>query len=298
MADITPPKDLFEALSKLTNDLEDNEDSNEAEKDEEFERLLNEFIHSEEGEDTEEEKDTEAEKKNEDDDTSQDGYQLCCSIDNNPNVYPVQGCIDEIKPDWGLYLHVDLVIPDINEQNTLIIKGTSLRCNGELNVRFDPETIALHRDGNRLHLKPTLLTDLFGFGYELGEDETDFLYIMVDRNDGLLICHTISVIGPWPTSPKPEGYKIDFGLYKDMWDCLGEIHGKMGWEQFKSRMDEMVARWQVGIMRDNVGLAINKPILHTIIMGNSGTGKSKSVCPFFYLCSGFFTAYVEDSSLF
>ena len=270
MAEITTPEDLFEALSELTDDLKVPEEAGLTdEQEKEFNLLLDAFMQTE--------REMEKKKKKQNKENSRHGYKLCCCVDDDPSEHLVEGFIKEIKPDWGLYVHVDLVLPDVDEQNTLTVNVTAIRGKGEIEGRFDPETIALFRDGNHLHLKPTLLTDFFGSEYKLSKDEDDILYLILSKNGETLSSYRIAIKGPWPTSPKPDGYTIDNSINKDLTVSQELIHQKIGWTQFKSRMDEMVSRWQVGTLRDRAGLSINKPKLHTIIMGNPGSGKSTCV---------------------
>ena len=110
-------------------------------------------------------------------------YKLLCCVDARQAEYPVTAPVDEIIPESGLYVHVDLVIPDLEEQGDLLVAVTTLLGTGIVKGWFDKVNIPLYRDGDHLHLKPTLLTDLFGPEYVLDEDEQDFLVMTLYKDD-------------------------------------------------------------------------------------------------------------------
>ena len=245
-------------------DIDDDEDEEDKIVGDEFERLLNDFIK------------TEMEKENDED--KPDGYDLLCSVDESPAELPVQGVIDEIIPERGQYAHVDLVISDIEEQSDLRVEVTTLRGTEALNGWFDKVNIPLYRDGNHLHLKPTLITDLLGRDYKLDKDEQDALVILLYKDAEVIYSRRIPIRGPWPSSVKPydacaKHIKDDQNTSEQM-QVINEL---AGWNNFKSRMAEMVSRCEVGKMRKDAGLKANSPRLHTVIIGNPGTGKSSSV---------------------
>ena len=206
------------------------------------------------------------------------GYDLLCSVDESPAELPVHGIVDEIIPERGMYLHVDLVIPDIEEQGNLWVEVTTLRGTGALNGWFDKENIPLYRDGNHLHLKPTLITDLFGQDYKLAGDEQDTLVLMLYKDGEEIHIRKIPIKGPWPSACKPfEACAKQIKDGQSTPEQMDIINERAGWHHFKTRMAEMVSRCQVGKMRQDAGLAANGPKLHTVIIGNPGTGKSSCV---------------------
>ena len=62
-----------------------------------------------------------------------------------------------------------------------------------------------------------------------------------------------------------------------MTDIMTKIGQQKGWDNFKGRMKEMVTRCEVGGIREKAGFSKNPPRLHTAIIGNPGTGKTKAV---------------------
>ena len=76
--------------------------------------------------------------------------------------------------------------------------------------------------------------------------------------------------------------KLEFGNFNEHKPQLPEevissIGLQKGWDNFKARMDEMLTRCQVGQKREKAGFSQNLPHLHTAIIGNPGTGKTKAV---------------------
>ena len=246
-------------------DIDDDEDDDgNGNVDDEFERLLNDFIKTEMGKDDDEDKPV--------------GYDLLCCVDESPAELPVQGVIDEIIPERGQYVHVDLVISDIEEQSDLRVEVSTLRGTEVLNGWFDKVNIPLYRDGNHLHLKPTLITDLLGKDYKLDKDEQDYLVMILYKDADEIYSRKIPIRGPWPSAGKPfEACAKQFKDNQDMGEQMDIINERAGWHNFKARMAEMVSRCDVGKMRKDAGLTANSPRLHTVIIGNPGTGKSSCV---------------------
>ena len=201
-------------------------------------------------------------------------YDLFCSVDESATENLVQGVPEAIYPARGLYVHVDLVIPDADEENELLVEVSPGKGADVLKGWFDGNSIPLFRDGNHLHLKPTLLTDLFGKEYSLAEDEEDQLIMTLYRNDDLVLVRKIPIKGPWPISAIPGK---DYVPGRCISDQMAVINERPGWLNFKARMAEMVSRCSVGALRKEAGLVSNAPRLHTVVMGNPGTGKSSCV---------------------
>ena len=213
-----------------------------------------------------------------DDDYSSSDYELLCEMHEKPTEYLVQECIKEIEPERGLYVHVDLVIPDIEEEDELRVEVTTLRGTEMIQGWFDKNNIPLYRDGDHLHLKPTLLTDLLGKDYKLDKDEQDQLVMILYKNEKEHYSRKIPIKGPWPSATKPyDSCMKAFKANEDIPEQIAIINERPGWQNFKARMDEMVSRCKVGALRKEAGLTSNTPTLHTIIMGNPGTGKSSMI---------------------
>lgn len=243
-------------------------DDDDEEEDAEFNRLLNLFMKGSSNTPDEEE----------DGDDNDSGYELLCELHEKPTEYLVHKSITEIEPERGLYVHVDLVIPDIEEENELRVEVTTLRGTEMIQGWFDKNNIPLFRDGNHLHLKPTLLTDLFGKDYKLDKDEDDQLVMILYKNEKEHYSRKIPIKGPWPSATKPyDSCMKAFKANEDIPEQMAIINERPGWQNFKARMDEMVSRCKVGALRKEAGLTSNSPTLHTIIMGNPGTGKSSCI---------------------
>ena len=204
------------------------------------------------------------------------------TVDDNPAEYPAEkqwkSENDTVHLERGLYLHVDLALPDINESRELRVEITSSRGIGKLTGVYDSSKIALFRDGDRLHLKPVLLSELVGQDYKLDAEEPDKLMMTLFVENMQYKSCVLTLTGPWP--PEPKSYEECFKEFKEsseLQDQLAMINASPGWHNFKNRLEEMVARCRVGDLRKSMGLMRNRPRLHTIIVGNPGTGKSSCV---------------------
>ena len=234
-------------------DDEDEEDADDA-----FERLLYDFIKKETGREEEGEQGS--------------GYELLCAVNGILAEFPVEESVKEIIPERGQYVHVDLVIPDIEEQGNLRVEVTTLHGTGVLKGWFDKLTIPLYRDGNHLHLKPTLLSDLLGRDYRLTADGRDALVMILYKDETIVFSRTIPIKGIWTAdAEKPDA---------EIAPTTGQgnlLDGRVGWHNFRTRMDEMFSLYNVGKLRKEAGLGDVTPKLHTVIIGNPGTGKSSCV---------------------
>ncbi len=57
-------------------------------------------------------------------------------------------------------------------------------------------------------------------------------------------------------------------------EVLRKMNEMPGWDNLKKRMAEVIALHSVAEIRDSLGLKKNLPTMHTILIGNPGTGKS------------------------
>ena len=209
-----------------------------------------------------------------DDDDPATDYELLCDISETATEYYIRKSVTDITPEYGTYIHVDLVIPDINDQSELRVEVTTQRSSEVMKGWFDSVSIPLYRDGNHLHLEPRLLTDLLGSDYQLPADEEDWLVMTLFKNDKKRFSRQIPIKGPWPVATMKY---TPSAMNLDATDLMKVINDKPGWQNFKARMEEMVSRSKVGTLRKEAGLAANRPRLHAVIMGNPGTGKSSCV---------------------
>lgn len=143
----------------------------------------------------------------------------------------------------------------------------------QVDALFDRNNIPLFRDGNRLHVAPFLITDLFDKDYKIAYGESDSLQIALLKNGETIGEFHIAIKGPWPDDAE-DAPQVN---YREAAELLETITAFQGWDNFKALMNEVVSRCEVGKTRSSAGLAANLPRLHTAIIGNPGTGKTKAV---------------------
>ena len=233
--------------------------------DEEFQKLLDSFISDFDAEEVKSETDEDAA-------IEIGGYRIYCDINDTKAELPVEGMIPFIVPEEGKYVHIDIELNDIGEDSNLRIAVATDKSDVILHADFDSNSIKLFRDGNRLHMAPFLLTDLFDEGYRKRADEEDSLDIHLFKNGDRLGCHEIEIKGVWPSA---DSETMD--SEQRLADVMAAIGQMQGWDNFKARMEEMRTRCEVGHARENAGFASNLPRLHTALIGNPGTGKTSAV---------------------
>ena len=256
--------------------LEEEEDDEE----DMFEHLLNSFIKgSDEPERTNEDilefGDLDDDDEDDDDEDIEvivwpDGYRFYCEANNSMAELPVEGVVRHFRPAEGLYLHIDIELPDENEKNTLHVLVSTTKGSKKVDAWFDKNNIPLFRDGNRLHVAPIEVVGLFDKDFKLSEEECCYIDIALFKNDKMVGEFQVEVDGPWPEEKASENNEAPSSY-------LDEIRKYKGWDNFKARMEEMQTRCVVGDMRERKGLAKNPPRLHTAIVGNTGTGKTTAV---------------------
>jgi len=198
-------------------------------------------------------------------------YRLFCDVNDSKSEFPVERRIPFVIPEEGKYLHIDLELPDIHEENELQIVVTTALGGIVIDARFDPNSIRLFRDGNRLHMTPFLLTDLFDEDYDKAEYDEDGVLILLYKNEEKLGETRIEIKGCWPTDESV----IQDDL-REIDETMDTIHQLQGWDNFKARMEAMRTRSEVGEAREKAGFAKNLPRLHTALIGNPGTGKTRA----------------------
>lgn len=236
-------------------DLDGNDDD-----DDEFERMLNNFIKSE--------LDKEEEAKSTDAVEFPGGYRLHCEVNDSRAELPVNGSIARFTPADDQFLHIDIELPDVGEKGELHIH-VELDDTRTADACFDRNNIPLFRDSNRLHVAPICIPQFLGADYELSKGKSAHIDIVLFRNNQEIGRHTIAVNGPWPTGPESSEKSAE--------NILADIHQYLGWDKFKAQMDRMLTRCEVDAVREKSGLAKNPPRLHTAIIGNAGSGKTTAV---------------------
>ena len=245
--------------------------------DEEFRRLLDEFMKDIDGEVISEEKlefgnlDDEKEVERSDGYELTSGYRLFCEENESQELLPVKGVIQSIQLKEGHFLHIDIEIPDVNDESELHVEVTTIHSKEKVDAWFDENNMEFFRDGNRLHVAPVPVMRFFEDNYRLSDLDTDFFKITLYKNDLEVGLFLMDILGPWPLQNKPQ--MEHHGIVEDM----TVIGLQKGWNNVKARMEEMLTRCQVGHMREKAGLSKNLPRLHTAIIGNPGTGKTKAV---------------------
>lgn len=198
-----------------------------------------------------------------------DGYRLYCEVNNSRAELPVEGVVREFCPAEGLFLHIDIELPDKDKKNSLHVVVSTTKGSKKVDALFDKNNISLFRDGNRLHVAPIEVISLFDKDFKLSAEECSYIDIALFRNDKMVGEFQVKVDGPWPEENASENNETP--------SYLDEILQYKGWDNFKVRMEEMQTRCVVGDMREQHGLAKNSPRLHTAIIGNTGTGKTTAV---------------------
>ena len=257
---------IFMALSKKPK-------TNKSESDEEFKRLLDDFIKDFDAEEVKSEEELEFGDLDDDDEGVAIGdYTLYCDVNDSTKELPVEGMIPFIVPAEDKYIHIDIELPDIDEENDLRLAVSTYKGDIIKHAAFDRNSIVLFRDGDRLHMSPFLITDLFDKGYTKAADEDDCIVIHLFKNGDRLGSHEIEIKGVWPIQGSEAKAEIE-----QMSEIMAVIDQKQGWDNFKIRMEEMLTRCEVGKARERAGFSKNLPRLHTAIIGNPGTGKTTAV---------------------
>lgn len=164
-----------------------------------------------------------------------DDYNIYCDANDSRNEFLVESLISSLVPAEGQYIHIDVEIPDVEEQSELhlIVKTNNGRNKKE--AWFNQNNISLFRDGNRLHMAPFLTTELMGEGYMTGRRETDTLQIILQKDGENIVEHQITIEGPWPLNGE-ESFEFDFQAADEVLKTINECSGL---ENFKARMNEV-----------------------------------------------------------
>lgn len=261
-------------------DLDDDDDKTDEEEDDEddsveedmFEKLLNEFIAAEDEEST-----ANAKAKKEEAQEEPGEYEFRCCVNDSPAEFLVEGMVDKIVPEEGLYVHVDLILTNLEQDGTLRIEVTTRRGTKRTNAFFTPEEVKLFHDGMHLHAPVTLLTDFFADDYKLGPDEEDCLIMNLYKDERGIYMREVGIPGPWPSGKRATEAEKVLRREDTPEGLLEGLEKFPGWRNFKKRMKEAVIRSKVDGLRKNAGLTRNNPVLHTLLIGGAGTGKTTAV---------------------
>ena len=197
-------------------------------------------------------------------------YSFHCEIDDTPAEFPVHGLIESFRPLDNTYIHIDLEVPYPHEKQDLKVEVSTESRQRVLECSWNQESIAMFRDGNHLHFTPFRMEDIIYAEYALDMDETDTLFLKLYKDGALILTNEVFIKGPWP--PAASFYQGG----SDLEDKLTNLRSMPGFDNLKTRIDDMVVRSRVNRVRLEKGLPVLNPRLHSILIG--GIGTSKSTC--------------------
>lgn len=185
-----------------------------------------------------------------------------------------------IAADYGVYIHVDVELPDIDEENDLMVSISTEKGQYEQKAHFDKTTIQLFRDGDHLHAGAIPLSSLYDEDYSTIREKDDRLLVLLYSNGSLVKSLSIPIYD-FSRSDEDEDGKAESEETRTEVVTTDEIMENLnrqpGWHNFKKRMEEMAVRCKIGGLRYMLGLENISPNLHTIIIGNPGTGKTTCI---------------------
>lgn len=202
---------------------------------------------------------------------SEFGYTLCVGVDSSQAELPVDGVVSSITPEEGLYIHIDLILPDVlNDRldvDIFLEKGDYLR-----SFKLDRNIIPLFADGKRVHLEPLPLKDIVEKS-SIAKDGTP---------DTLRICLCVNwkedIILHIPIIPSGDSVgKVQSPAKKELpgQDRLAVLEGYPSLAAFRAHAANVISHCRVAGARKESGLVPNPPVLHTALIGNPGTGKGR-----------------------
>lgn len=188
---------------------------------------------------------------------------------------PVFFCGDTFKLEEGLYLHASLDITSLEEYEDIQIEISAYKSSNSFGMNLSAEDM-MQSDGI-IRLVDMPLTDLFDEYYSLRPGAFDFIVFTIYKGDKRIHTEKYFFKGPWPS-----GYRTPY-LQRVLMNSVNqgilmeEIKHIPGWNNLKRRIYDMAERSKIGKLRQQSGLPCNPPILHTLLIGNNGTGKSAAI---------------------
>ena len=195
-----------------------------------------------------------------------EGFAFHVGADKDPIESTVTDPVTYITPEEGLYIHIDLELPDETGVIDVCVEASLSDMVKTREFPIDQEYVDLFRDGNRIHLEPFLLSDLAVDGEPIEEGTS--LEIDLTKDGEVILNRSIAIHLPEEESgPSPEK---DGTSLKERF--LSQIRYPSHAE-FAERIEDIFARDIVNQGRREKGLDPYLPVMHTAIIGNPGTGK-------------------------
>ncbi len=203
-------------------------------------------------------------------------YEFFFTANFNPIETSMFFRIESLMIEEGLRLHTNLVVRSNEEEDTFRAVIRMRKSSKRIEKIITPEDIKLN-DGV-VHLTDVLITDLLDDDYALDKGSGDMIYfeLFKEDEDESIHLNRLSIDGPWPSghiTPCLDRVMMNIVKPVNLMSALSEI---TGWGNLKSRISDMLDRSKIGRKRQEMGLPGNAPILHTLLIGNNGTGKSSA----------------------
>lgn len=214
-------------------------------------------------------------------------YEILCETDCIDGKHEVKEETDCIRLKFRQFLHIDVILTEeglgvekgnLDMEDSLRIDVATLRGTGAFSYEFDSADMNLIGADGTLHVPAVVQDVLLGEDYVLEDDEEDTLVISVFRKWKFVASKHIKVIGPWPQKLSVSDAQTVISRGASPKDCLTVIRSFAGWGNFKKRMEEAVVCRRVEREQEKAGLIPGGTVLHSIITGNSGTGKTTAAC--------------------
>lgn len=214
-------------------------------------------------------------------------YEIFCEADNEDKKHDVMDETDCIRMRFRQFLHIDIILHEeglgieqghIDIEDSLRVDAATLRGKGSFSYEFDSMEIAQIRADGLLHVPAFMPDVLLGDDYVMKNDEEDTLVLSVFRKGKFVASKHIKILGPWPLELTASDAQTVISRGASPRDFLTVIRSFAGWGNFKKRMEEATVCRRIEKEREKAGLSPNGIVLHSLIIGHSGTGKTTAAC--------------------